>query len=49
MQMRQEKISLWKNGIYTQNIEKKPEMIYPVNYGYVDGVLTGDGEEQEVV
>ena len=27
---------------------KYPEMIYPVNYGYVDGVFAGDGEEQDV-
>ena len=25
-----------------------PEMIYPVNYGYVDGVFAADGEEQDV-
>ena len=25
-----------------------PDMIYPINYGYVDGVLAGDGEEQDV-
>lgn len=25
-----------------------PEMIYPVNYGYVDGVFAGDGAEQDV-
>ena len=24
-----------------------PEMIYPINYGYVEGVLAGDGEEQD--
>lgn len=24
-----------------------PEMIYPVNYGYVPGVMAGDGEEQD--
>ena len=24
-----------------------PDMIYPVNYGYVPGVLAGDGEEQD--
>lgn len=23
------------------------EMIYPVNYGYVEGVFAGDGEEQD--
>ncbi len=25
-----------------------PELIYPVNYGYVDGVFAGDGAEQDV-
>lgn len=25
-----------------------PEMIYPVNYGYVPGVIAGDNEEQDV-
>lgn len=25
-----------------------PDMIYPVNYGYVDGVFTPDGAEQDV-
>ena len=24
-----------------------PEMIYPINYGYVDGVIGGDGKEQD--
>ena len=24
-----------------------PDMIYPVNYGYVDGIISGDGEEQD--
>lgn len=24
-----------------------PEMIYPINYGYVNGVFAGDGEEQD--
>ena len=24
-----------------------PELIYPVNYGYVPGILAGDGEEQD--
>ena len=23
------------------------DMIYPVNYGYVEGVMAGDGEEQD--
>ena len=27
---------------------RHPEMIYPVNYGYVDGVMAGDGAEQDV-
>lgn len=27
---------------------RHPEMIYPVNYGYVDGVYGGDGMEQDV-
>lgn len=25
-----------------------PDMIYPINYGYVDGIFAGDGEEQDV-
>lgn len=25
-----------------------PELRYPVNYGYVNGVIGGDGEEQDV-
>ena len=25
-----------------------PEMIYPLNYGYVEGITGGDGEEQDV-
>ena len=25
-----------------------PDMRYPVNYGYVEGVFAGDGEEQDV-
>ncbi|MBR5344889.1 MAG: inorganic pyrophosphatase [Clostridia bacterium] len=24
------------------------DMVYPINYGYVDGLLGGDGEEQDV-
>ena len=24
-----------------------PEMVYPVNYGYVEGTIAGDGEEQD--
>ena len=27
---------------------RHPDMIYPINYGYVDGVLAGDGAEQDV-
>ena len=27
---------------------RHPEMIYPVNYGYVDNVFAGDGAEQDV-
>ena len=27
---------------------KHPEIIYPINYGYVDGVMAADGEEQDV-
>lgn len=25
-----------------------PDMVYPVNYGFVHGVFAGDGEEQDV-
>ena len=25
-----------------------PDMVYPINYGYVDGVFAKDGEEQDV-
>ena len=25
-----------------------PEMIYPINYGYVEGLFAEDGEEQDV-
>ena len=25
-----------------------PDMVYPINYGYVDGVTAADGEEQDV-
>ena len=24
-----------------------PDIIYPVNYGYVEGIFAGDGEEQD--
>ncbi|MBO6166248.1 MAG: inorganic pyrophosphatase [Eubacterium sp.] len=27
---------------------RHPEMIYPINYGYVDGLMGGDGMEQDV-
>lgn len=27
---------------------RHPDIIYPINYGYVDGVFAGDGEEQDV-
>jgi len=27
---------------------KHPDIIYPVNYGYVQGLVAGDGEEQDV-
>ncbi len=27
---------------------KHPDMIYPINYGYVDGIIAPDGEEQDV-
>ncbi|MDE7176250.1 MAG: inorganic pyrophosphatase [Lachnospiraceae bacterium] len=27
---------------------RHPKMIYPINYGYVDGVFAGDGAEQDV-
>lgn len=27
---------------------KHPEVVYPINYGYVEGLLGGDGEEQDV-
>ena len=25
-----------------------PDLVYPINYGYVDGILAADGEEQDV-
>ena len=25
----------------------RTEMIYPINYGYIEGVIAGDGEEQD--
>ena len=27
---------------------KHPEIVYPINYGYIPGVLGGDGEELDV-
>ena len=27
---------------------KHPDMIYPVNYGYIEGIIGGDGDEQDV-
>ena len=27
---------------------RHPDMVYPINYGYVDGVFAGDGAEQDV-
>lgn len=27
---------------------RHPDMIYPINYGYVDGLMAGDGAEQDV-
>ena len=27
---------------------RHPDMVYPVNYGFVDGVIAGDGDEQDV-
>lgn len=27
---------------------KHPGVFYPINYGYVDGLIGGDGEEQDV-
>ncbi len=27
---------------------KYPHLIYPVNYGYVEGIMAPDGEEQDV-
>lgn len=27
---------------------RHPEMVYPINYGYVDNVLAEDGEKQDV-
>ena len=27
---------------------KHDDIIYPINYGYVEGIIAGDGEEQDV-
>ena len=27
---------------------KHPDLIYPINYGYIEGLMGGDGEEQDV-
>lgn len=27
---------------------KHPDIYYPINYGFVEGILAGDGEEQDV-
>ena len=27
---------------------KHPDIIYPINYGYIEGLVAGDGEEQDV-
>lgn len=27
---------------------RHPDILYPLNYGFVDGVIAGDGEEQDV-
>ena len=27
---------------------KHDDLIYPVNYGYVEGIIAGDGEEQDI-
>jgi inorganic pyrophosphatase len=27
---------------------KYPDMIYPVNYGYIEGIIGGDGDEQDI-
>ena len=26
---------------------KDPEMIYPINYGYIEGIMAPDGDEQD--
>ena len=26
---------------------KYPDMVYPLNYGYIEGIIAGDGEEQD--
>ena len=27
---------------------KYPDMVYPINYGYIEGVIAADGEEQDM-
>ena len=27
---------------------KHPDIVYPINYGYIEGLMGGDGEEQDV-
>ena len=27
---------------------KHPDIVYPINYGFVPGIIAGDGEEQDV-
>ena len=26
---------------------KHPDIFYPINYGYIEGIMAGDGEEQD--
>ena len=43
------------NEIYTVTIDRPlgschpdyPSMVYPINYGYIDGIIAEDGEEQD--
>ena len=32
---------------YGSRHPKFPDMIYPLNYGYMEGIIGGDGEEQD--
>lgn len=25
-----------------------PDLVYPVNYGYIEGIIAGDGAEQDI-